>query len=709
MSISQNLKGLFSRSKNLGTLYIREFLSAFFYRIAKLINITKLRAYERIIALSYDFCAIILAWVFAYWVLIDTMGGITVTSIDKATKSLILISLYWKPVLLDLLWIIPPQILLFNLFGLYRGFWRFASIQDLRKILYASSLGVIIAWLVLRASTMGVLFGISISHSPYINEPAMSHLILLPRYILALLYGIFLVALLSSARLFVRFAREYKHLYADCQRVIIIGAGNAGEGLVRDLLRDESHRYKPVAFLDDDLLKLGREIHNVRVVGTIAELPKLITKYNIDLVLIAIPSASSASMRSVVDVCERAKIRCYTLPGIKDLANGRVSINILRNVSLEDLLGRYPVTCQWSSIKEHLEGKTILITGGGGSIGSELCRQIVSLGNITRLVIVDSNEYNLYSIDMEIKCDNPNYEFHSILLNVTDRNGVKAVFKDLQPDLVFHAAAYKHVPLLENQPRVALYNNVIGTSVIAEEAMLANVETFVLISSDKAVNPTNIMGATKRAAEYYCQNINNGQFHTKFLTVRFGNVLDSAGSVIPLFRKQIESGGPITVTHPEITRFFMTIPEASQLILQAAFLGQSSEIFVLDMGDPINIRYLAEQMIKLSGKTIDRDIKIVYSGLRPGEKLYEECFYANETLQPTMNAKILRAQSQKRNFLEIQSICQQILRFCKASEINNIELINLLKQFVPEYQPYESAQPIQSTLTMRVENLEKID
>lgn len=628
------------------SIYIKNLLSFFFYHFAKLITTEKIRAQGRVIASAYDLCSVMVAWLLAYWILIDTMGNISLDNIAQ-----------------NLLWILPLQFLLFRLFGLYRGFWRFASVQDLWKILYVSMLGGMLVWMGLH-----------------------EHLTLIPKHVIALLYSIFLVGFLSSARLLVRFSKDYKRFYDDCQRVIIIGAGNAGEGLVRDLLRDNTHRYKPVVFLDDDARKFGREIHGVRVSGTIADLPKFIKKFDINLVFIAIPSASSSSMRSVVDSCEKAKVACYTLPGIKDLANGRVSINILRSISLEDLVGRYPVTCQWESIKDNLKNKTVMITGGGGSIGSEICRQIAALGNLAQLVIIDSNEYNLYAIDIELRQRFPFSKFDTILLSVTDRVGMQAALAQYRPHMVFHAAAYKHVPLLEHQPRVAMFNNIIGTRVMAEEAVKAGVDIVVLISSDKAVNPTNIMGATKRASEYFCLNLNDEAHNTKFITVRFGNVLDSAGSVIPLFRKQIEAGGPVTVTHPEITRFFMTIPEASQLILQAAFLGQGGEIFVLDMGDPIKIRYLAEQMIKLAGKTIDRDIKIVYTGLRPGEKLFEECFYPDEMLQPTISAKILRAQSQKRDFMEIQNIVEQIEISCQLLNIDQRDLILLLKMLVPEYQ-----------------------
>ncbi len=680
MSIYQKIKISLREQKI--TDIMRNCVSGIVYWLAKSKMVSIARKYSRFIASFYDICAVIFAWLIACWILI-TLSAET-DGLDNISYRFFFVSLYWKPALFDLVCLLLPQLFLFRYFGLYRGFWRFASIQDLLKIFYVSVLGGIVGINLLLANSTGLL---SPALNPFSNPQVVT---LLPNSV-ALLYSIFLITFLCLPRLFVRYTKDFKHLYGDFQRVIIVGAGNAGEGLVRDLLRDGSHVYKPVAFVDDDNRKLGREIHGIRVAGTLKELPNLIKKYRIDLALIAIPSASSASMRSVVDLCEKSNIPCYTLPGIKDLTNGRVSINVLRSISLEDLLGRYPVTCQWAEIQTKLNNKTILVTGGGGSIGSELCRQIAALGDSTRLIVVDSHEYNLYAIDMELRKRFPTYDFHPILLSVTDRTSVQAIFKQFRPHMVFHAAAYKHVPLLESQPRMAIFNNIVGTQIIAEEAVEAGVETFVLISTDKAVNPTNIMGATKRAGEYYCQNLNYQTLKTRFITVRFGNVLDSAGSVIPLFRKQIESGGPVTVTHPEITRFFMTIPEASQLILQATFLGQGGEIFVLDMGDPIKIRYLAEQMIKLSGKIVDHDIKIVYTGLRPGEKLFEEYFYPDEFLQSTVHSKILRAQSQWRDFGEIKDLIHQLSVACRERDVDHVTLIGLLKKLVPEYQPAVSS------------------
>jgi FlaA1/EpsC-like NDP-sugar epimerase len=339
---------------------------------------------------------------------------------------------------------------------------------------------------------------------------------------------------------------------------------------------------------------------------------------------------------------------------------------------------------------KNLKKKTILVSGGGGSIGSELCRQIARLGP-KQLIIVDNSEYNLYLIDMELRKRFADCDIHSLLLNITDNAGIRHAFATYQPDIVFHAAAYKHVPLLEKQARVAIYNNVMGTHNLANAAVEYNVSKFLLISTDKAVNPANLMGATKRAAEMICQNLHE-QSTTSFITVRFGNVLDSAGSVVPLFRKQIQEGGPVTVTHPEITRYFMSIPEASQLILQAGFMGSGGEIFVLDMGEPIKICYLAEQMIKLSGKKLGQDIEISYTGLRPGEKLYEELFYANEELQPTIHNKIMLGNATKVN----DRLLSQALHTMEKAYHNNDEslLYDLIKQIVPEYHLDREAKPL---------------
>lgn len=641
---------------------LRKKVLSFFLTFSNLLNDIHIVAYRTILIMGYDLSSIFLSWFTTCWLLLSLISHIGVIDV-----------ILYRPFLLTLLWIMPLQFLVFKKINLYRGFWRFSSIHDLNKILISSLVGGLLVGLILNGNQTGTIDKSNIAPT----------IIIFSRYISSCLYVIFLVLFLSFGRFIVRLLRDYKQSYGEHERVIIVGAGNAGEGLVRDLLRNYNHRFKPIAFVDDDVKKIGRQIHNIRVMGNVFDLPQLIRKHRVDLVIIAIPSAVSANIRAIMSLVEQTNVRCYTLPTIRDLANGLININTIRSISLEDLLGRYPVRCSMDNVNRDLSGKTILVTGGGGSIGSELCRQILMLENIKKLIILDNNEYNLYSIEMELKKANQSCVFYPILTNVTDKIGLELIFNEFKPDIVFHAAAYKHVPLLEYQPRSAIYNNLIGTCMLAEVSIRANVGKFVLISSDKAVNPTNVMGATKRGAEYFCQNINTE--NTKFITVRFGNVLDSAGSVIPLFRNQIEMGGPLTVTHPEITRYFMTIPEASQLILQATSLGMGGEIFVLDMGEPIKIRYLAEQMIRLAGKVIDQDIKIVYTGLRPGEKLFEEYFYSSEKLESTINNKILIAQSQYRDFSEIKSIFLKIKMLCESIDIDIKNLIHLLKKLVPEY------------------------
>lgn len=610
------------------------------------------RNYYGLVAFIFDIAMIPLAWLGAYWLRFN-LSTIPANYYDQALTTLSAIILI--------------QIILFTLFGLYRGVWHFSSVHDLIRIIKASGCGMIFAQFLYYFSK---------------HNPEMFHGVSLPLTI-PLLYGFVIISLLCGSRLSLRLGKEYRQFFTHYKKVIIVGAGSGGESLVRDLLRDNSHGYKPVAFVDDNLNKLGREIHGIPVVGTTLNLTTLIEKYAIDLVLIAMPSATSTIMCSIVNLCQQAKVPCYTLPSIKALTEGHISVNTLRNISLEDLLGRYEINLNWTSVKSQLEGKTILVTGGGGSIGSEICRQLAALKDLASLVIIDHDEYNLYAIERELHDKFHFYNFVICLQSVTDRVGIRDIMERYQPNIVFHAAAYKHVPLLESQIRNALYNNIMGTMILAEEAAAHNVSEFVLISTDKAVNPSNIMGATKRAAEIFCQTFQKHAPKTRFITVRFGNVLESAGSVVPLFRKQIDANGPVTVTHPEVTRFFMTIPEAAQLILQSALLGEGGEIYVLDMGKPIKIRYLAEQMIKLAGKTLDKDIKIVYTGLRPGEKLYEECFYKHEELQPTSHPKIIRAKSQTYDFSIINNICKRIEA---AYQNNDIELfITLLQTLVPEY------------------------
>jgi FlaA1/EpsC-like NDP-sugar epimerase len=555
------------------------------------------------VALAHDIVMIFVAWVLAYFLRFN-LGMIPQIYLLEALQVL--------PIL------IVVQVSFYYIFSLYRGVWRYASIPDLMQILKAVVSGCVVTVLIL------FLF----SRIQYV-----------PRSIFPL-YGILLMALLGGSRLFYRYVKDHGHLTLVGKRVLIIGAGQAGEGVVRDLLRNRKHYY-PVAFVDDAPYRLRKKIHGIAVVGKCEDIGNVVKKYSIDMIVIAIPSAKAEDMRRIVQYCQDSDVPFQTLPGLADLTDGRVTVQSLREVALEDLLGREQVQLDWKGIKEDIVNKSILVTGGGGSIGSELCRQIANLDPL-KLVIIDNSEFNLYSVELELRESFPDLKLEVYLVDVTDKRMVARVFDSCKPEIVFHAAAYKHVPLLEKQVDVAVKNNVLGTNIMAQTAIKNGTEKFILISSDKAVNPTNVMGATKRAAEIVCQNLSN-QAQTKFITVRFGNVLGSVGSVVPLFKKQLEKGGPITVTHPNITRYFMTIPEAVSLILQAHSLGEGGELFVLDMGKQIKVQELAEQMIRLAGKEPGVDINIEHVGLRPGEKLYEELFYEHEKQQATAHKKIFRA------------------------------------------------------------------
>lgn len=546
-------------------------------------------------------------------------------------------------------------------FRVYRGLWQFSSIKDVSRIVKSVLTGTVLALTV-------------------ISTLPGEHLI--SRSVLSL-YVLLLMACLCGARLLLRSYRDKQAKRLDAheaiKRVLIVGAGRAGASLVRDLQR--SHEYLPVGLIDDGRKKRGLEVHGVRVLGTTPQLPEIVVQCRADLIFIALPSVSSADMRRIVSYCELSRAPFRTLPSLSALVSGRVEVNALRTVNIEDLLGRDQVELQWDKIEAGIKDRCVLVTGAGGSIGSELCRQIAIL-KPEKLILLDNNEANLYHIERELLLHFPNVHYETALVSVLDAIAVHALFTRVKPQLVFHAAAYKHVPLLEHQARVAVRNNILGTRVVAEASLTVDVEKFVLISTDKAVNPTNIMGMTKRIAELYCQNLNQ-RVKTKFITVRFGNVLGSVGSVVPLFQKQLEAGGPLTVTHPDIQRYFMTIPEASQLILQAMANGEGGEIFVLDMGEPIKISYLAEQMIRLAGKEPGEEIQIQYTGLRPGEKLFEELFHPSEKLVQTAHEKLFKARFRAIDWEELTQTIRMIQKACNAHQ--NDELLILLKSLVPEF------------------------
>jgi len=571
----------------------------------------------------------------------------------------------YLPVLHFLIMIsIPVQAGFFWYFGLYRGIWRFASLPDLLRILQAVLLGVL--------TTFILMF-------------VWQRLDGMPRSVL-FLYPLILVLGLAGPRLFYRWLKDH-HLYLSAterERALLVGAGRAGELLVRDLLKPGP--YEPVGFLDDADRRQGQEIQGVRVVGKSSDMEHVIANLAVDVVLLAIPSASHQVIQAMVKRCQELTIPCRTLPSVADLADGRVEVARLRQVQIEDLLGRDAITLDDSGIHQLLTGRCILVTGAGGSIGSELCRQILS-HKPSQLLLLDHGEFNLYTIDRELKilADGSDCLIEALLGDIRDTDRMRWLFEHFSPAVVFNAAAYKHVPLVELNPAEGVKTNVLGTCQLADMAVAAGVQKFIQVSTDKAVNPTNVMGASKRSAEIYCQNLNLRSEKTAFITTRFGNVLGSAGSVVPLFRSQIEAGGPVTVTHPDITRYFMTIPEAVSLILQAATMGQGGEIFVLDMGEPVKIVDLAEQMIRLTGLEPGTDIEIVFTGLRPGEKLYEELFHAAEALKATSHPKIMLSGIRKVDWAQMQQQLESIRLVCSSRDVPRLH--QQLQQMVPEFTP----------------------
>ncbi|WP_100278057.1 polysaccharide biosynthesis protein [Mariprofundus aestuarium] len=567
---------------------------------------------------------------------------------------------YVRPLQLLIITALPMHAAAYFFFGLYRGIWRYASMPDLIRIVKAVSLGAVISFIVMFL---------------------LLRLEGLPRSVLAL-YPAILISGLILPRLFYRWIKD-RNLNIrsfERKRALLVGAGQAGELLVRDLLK--SGPYEPVGFLDDSALRQGQEIHGVRVLGTLDDLGKIIELRSVEVVLLALPSASHQLIQRVVKQCQEHHVVCRTLPSVSDLADGKVEVSHLRQVEIEDLLGRETIELDDSGIHQLLTGRCVLVTGAGGSIGSELCRQVVR-HKPSRLILLDHGEFNLYTVEQEIQAMLPTETvLHGVLGDIRDVSRMSWVFDHFRPDVVFNAAAYKHVPLVEENPAEGVKTNVFGTCGIADMAVQFGVEKFVQVSTDKAVNPTNVMGATKRTAEIYCQNLNRRNESTAFITTRFGNVLGSAGSVVPLFRKQIEAGGPVTVTHPDITRYFMTIPEAVSLILQAGSMGEGGEIFVLDMGEPVKIVDLAEQMIRLTGLEPGRDIEIKFTGLRPGEKLYEELFHASEKLAATSHPKILLSGSREVDWDAMLQLMEELRGACGKRDVQQI--YNELKQLVPE-------------------------
>ena len=545
--------------------------------------------------------------------------------------------------------------------GLYRGLWRFASVPDLLNIFKASVLGLL-------AVVAGLFF--------------YSRLDLVSRAAL-LLYPIMLTMLLGAPRLIFRAWKDQRLLRSDdtAERVLILGAGQAGEALVRDLRR--IGRYQPIGFLDDAAALRGTRLQGLPILGRVGDVGRIARETGAQLLVIAMPSLDATAMRQVVGICEESGVPFRTVPRLADVLDGSSLPGQLKEVAIEDLLGRQPLNPDWKAIRSWLGARSVLVTGAGGSIGSELCRQCARQG-ARRIALLEIDELALLTVEADLRRDFPGIECLPVLGDAGDPAVIAHALALAEPEAVFHAAAYKQVPLLQRQLREAVRNNVLATDVVARASRDAGVGTFVLISTDKAVDPVNVLGATKRLAEMVCQSLVDPR-STRFVTVRFGNVLDSAGSVVPLFREQIRRGGPVTVTDPDVSRYFMTIPEACQLILQASAIGAQQAVYTLDMGEPVSIRMLAEQMILLAGKQPGKDIAIEYTGLRPGEKLHETLFHVDERYSATIHPKILQAQPRSVSVDRVEPALQALREASASYDLDR--LASSLRAAVPEFNP----------------------
>lgn len=607
------------------------------------------------LAIAHDVVACGVAWVLAYLLRFNL-------DLDHP---------YFSGAWTTLPWVIPTQAAVFLAFGLYRGIWRYASLPDLKRIVLAAFVATMATALVLKLLQVAVV----VPRSVFILDP------------------ILLIMLMGGSRLAYRTWKERRLAVLstlEAQPVLVLGAGDAGASLVKALA--SSAEWRVVGLLDDDPHKHGRHVHGRPVLGSIEALPRYAARYDVKHAIVALPSASHAVRRRAVEVATRAGLRALTVPSFEDLVSGRVTVSSIRQVELDDLLGRDPVVLDMAGLQHWLTGRTVLVTGAGGSIGAELCRQIARFAP-AKLVLLEQSEFALYQMEQEFSQRFERLPTACLIGDVKNRQRVEQILHEHRPDVVFHAAAYKHVPLMEEANAwEAVQNNVLGTLVVAEACRDRGVGKFVFISTDKAVNPVNVMGATKRLAEMVCQALQEGscppaaRAHTKaatqFVMVRFGNVLGSAGSVIPKFKEQIARGGPVTVTHPEITRYFMSIPEACQLVLQAGLMGKGDEIFVLDMGEPVKIVDLARDLIRLSGFTED-EIKIEFTGLRPGEKLFEEPLADDETTLPTPHPKlrIARARSVDPGWLD------ELRVWLMSAPVPLNQLRSELSRWVPEYRP----------------------
>ena len=590
------------------------------------------------------------------------------------------LALFWRGLPLALIIKIP----VFFFFDLYRGMWRYTGVTDLVNVLKA-------------AAFSSLLFIAAVTFHERMAGYSRS---------IFVIDACFTVLLIAGYRLMIRVYFEaaadggvwrtlrsvlpaiLNRPQANKRRLLIVGAGDCAENIYREIRNNPQLPYIVVGFLDDDSAKVGKKIHGVTVLSHIADIKRVVSRVRAEEIVIAVPSASSDQMRKIVEHCKATGLKFRTVPGMGELIDGRVTVSAIREVAYRDLLNREVVRLDADRIGDYLKDRHVLVTGAGGSIGSELCRQICRFAP-RRLVLIERAESPLYEIELELTASFPGIEIRPILADVQHREEVERAFACHRPSVVFHAAAYKHVPMLERQPWKAILNNVMGTYRMVEVANTFEIERFVLVSTDKAVRSTSVMGASKRVAEMIVQNQSICRKpSTHFMTVRFGNVVNSVGSVVPLFRRQIEKGGPITVTHPDVTRFFMTIPEACQLILQAGALanGNGGAIYLLEMGIPIRIADMARDLIRLYGYEPDKDIKIEYIGLRPGEKLYEELITEGEGVLPTSHEKIMVLKARDCNLEMVNDAIADLVDLAEAQDAEGIKL--LLSRIVPDYQPY---------------------
>ena len=572
-----------------------------------------------------------------------------------------------------LLFFLVIKLLIFGLFKQYRGWWRYVGIQDLTGIMRSSlvSTFIIVAlWFI-----MGQIDYVRIRLPAGLETPLES-------ICMADMFATIL--LLAMLRMVIRLYFEaFRPGEADrLKRLLIVGAGNAGEALFREIHRMPIAQYDVIGFIDDDPIKQGTNIHGISILGTVEQLPKICEDQNIEEIAIAMPEASHHQRRRVVQVFDKGtKIRFRTVPSLTDIASGKLRVSQIRDVDINDLLGREAVELDLDLIEAFLKDKTILVTGAGGSIGSEMCRQVCNFSP-KLLLLIEQAENPLFYMERELHKQFPDISIKAVVCNITDKIRVEGIFETYKPQVVIHAAAHKHVPLMEINPGEAIKNNIVGTITVSETANNYGATNFVMISTDKAVNPTSIMGSSKRIAEMYIQDLSRTS-KTHFVTVRFGNVLGSDGSVVPIFKKQIAEGGPVTITHPKMKRYFMTIPEASQLVLQAATMGKGGEICVLDMGEPVSIVDLAREVITLSGFKPGEDIEITYTNPRPGEKLFEELSIEGEDMQRTRHSKISIWKNIPMDRDKLRAGINELVTI--AQEQNYNEIVQKIKELVPEY------------------------